>query len=376
MQDDVSAALDQQDYQKAAQRLKVWKAQSPNDPWLGIYIGRYQEATGKDKAAETTYRSVLKATRNPKVMTQARNGIERIVATREANRQGAIAQAKAAPGSDALSMLLLDPVPSAQRQVAAQGLASVMGIDPYTARMQLPSKGFRIYRVGGIGELKYYGESLQRAQTPAYWTRLDQLTSVEVFQVRYFRAVAPRAVVVCANDSKQLGTITFDWSEVNQRASGLLPIFESVVDLGPWQKLQRKQKTQDYAYVLDLHLYNRSTILRLCDRTYEFQQGDPLDKSLAEAGSASLSQTTTRHRWDRLTQYLETQIDGPLQADFTAFGEGAIEYVDLLPLNFSAHLDLGRVKPTNWDPAFQLYSSLCFRRGQENAMPRPKHSVS
>ena len=82
-------------------------------------------------------------------MTQARQGIERIVTTREAERQDAIAQAKAAPGSDEPALLLLDPVAPAQRTEAAQGLAAVMKIDPYTARMQLPGKGFRMVSRGG-----------------------------------------------------------------------------------------------------------------------------------------------------------------------------------------------------------------------------------
>ena len=54
MQYEVAAALEQQDYKGAAQLLKQWQADSPKDPWLGIYIGRYQEATGKTEAAEAT----------------------------------------------------------------------------------------------------------------------------------------------------------------------------------------------------------------------------------------------------------------------------------------------------------------------------------
>ena len=374
MQYEVAAALEQQDYKGAAQLLKQWQADSPKDPWLGIYIGRYQEATGKTEAAEATYRNLLQVSRNARIMTQARQGIERIVTTREAERQDAIAQAKATPGSDEPALLLLDPVAPAQRTEAAQGLAAVMKIDPYTARMQLPGKGFRMYRVGGIGELQYYGESLQAAKTPAYWTKLSELTRLEVFRVRYFRAVAPHAVVVCANEDKQLGTITFTWSEVKQRVTGLLPIFESVVDLGPWQKLERKQKTQDYAHVLDLHLYGRSTILRLCDRTYEFQQGDPFsDKT--ETAHPPLSQATTRISWNRLTQYIDAQIKSPILSDFTAFGEGALEYIDLLS-DFNPYLDLARLKPSKWDPAFQLYSSLCFRRGEAAAAAQFDHQLN
>ncbi|MEO1352662.1 MAG: tetratricopeptide repeat protein [Cyanobacteria bacterium J06635_15] len=373
MQHEVASALDQHDYKGAAQLLKQWQEQSPKDPWLGIYIGRYQEATGKTKAAEATYRNLLKVARNSRIMTQARQGIERIMAAQEAERQDAIAQAKAAPGSDQPAVLLLDPVAPDQRAEAAQGLATVMKLDPYTARMQLPGKGFRMYRVGGIGELQHYGEALKAANTPVYWTKLTDLTNIEVFQVLFFRAVAPHAVVVCANDSKQMGTITFSWSEVNQRVTGLLPIFESVIDLGPWQKLERKQKTQDYAHCLDLHLYGRSTILRLCDRTYEFQQGDPF--SDADAVQPALSQTTTRINWNRLTQYIDAQVKSPILSDFTAFGEGALEYIDLLS-GFNPCLDLARVKPSNWDSAFQLYSSLCFRRGQAATAAQFEHLLN
>ncbi|MDJ0707262.1 MAG: tetratricopeptide repeat protein [Leptolyngbyaceae cyanobacterium MO_188.B28] len=363
MHEQVSAALDQQDYRRAAKLLKQWRQESPKDPWMMVCVGRLQEETNRLEAAEATYRKVLQGANNAKVMAQARQGLQRLEQQAESSRQQALAAAKAEPGSDQTGLLLLVPVKGEDRKAAAQGLAKVMKIDPYAAQLKIPGKAWRLYRVGPIGELEFYGQSLRQANTPAFWVKLADINTAQIFRVCYFRSVTPQVTVVCQNQADQLGEISFDWSEVSQRVTGLLPIFEQVVDRGAWGKLERKERTQDYAQMLDLHLQSRQCILRLCDRTYQFQQVDPFNEE-------PLSKTpglknTTRINWNNLLNQINQRVACPIWSDFNAFAEGALEYIDLLH-NFNPHINLFRSEPSNWDPAFHLYSGLIFLQRQQD----------
>ncbi|NEP20073.1 MAG: tetratricopeptide repeat protein [Leptolyngbya sp. SIO4C1] len=352
MQDLVASALQHQDFQRAAQLLKKWKKASPKDPLMLLYAAKLQESTLQFDAAERTYLKFLKLVNSPKLMGQARDGLRRVQQQRAALRQQDLEEAKAVLGSEEPGVLLL--APPRDRKAAAQGLAQVMQTDPYTASLQIPSRGLRLQRIGPVGELQYYGKSLQQA-LPTYWTTIEAVKAVKTFQAKFFEALRPQPRVVCQNAAGQLGQIQFDWSEVTQRVSAQLPIFEQVADIGAWGKRLRKEQTQDYAQVLDLHLHGRQIILRLCDRTYEFTKSAPL---LPDSPESQL-QRTTRIRWNALLQQIEAASQSPLLSDFTSFGQGALEFIDLLPY-VNPHLDIDRRAPSNWDQAFHLYSALVF----------------
>lgn len=358
MQDIVAAALDRGDYRAAATLLQEWQKKSPKDPWLLLCVGRYQEAIRRWEAAEKTYLSLLRKATVPKLMTQARQGIQRVQAQRQQSRDEALETARSAPGSKEPGFLCLEPVPSEARTAAAQGLAKVMQIDPYMARLQLPSQGWRLYRVGSVGELQYFSRALAEAGTPAFWVKQQDATGVQVFNVEYFRSVGPtQATVICRSADGQMGTIAFAWSEVSQRVVGQLPLFESVVDVDEWKRLRRKQKTQDYADIWDLHLHDRQCMLRLCDRTYQFRQGNPLP----EGEPVPDHGTSTRPLWNALLAYIRTHTTGPQQDGFAKFAEGAIELIELMP-PFAHQVRLPRLRESTWDPAFHLYSGLHFLR--------------
>ncbi|MEO0456842.1 MAG: tetratricopeptide repeat protein [Cyanobacteria bacterium P01_A01_bin.114] len=353
----VAAALEHQDFKRAAQLIKKWRKVSPKDPLTLLYIAKLQEETLQFDAAEKTYLKFLKLVNSPKLMGQAREGLRRVQKAREASREQALEESKALLGSDEPGLLLLEP--PADRQQAAQGLAKILKIDPYTARLQLPSQGMRLQRIGPIGELQYFGESLQKVGLPTYWARVDAVKQIQTFQIKHFKALTPQATVVCQSSQGQLGTIQFDWSEITQRIGGQLPIFEQVADIGPWGKPMRKEQTQDYAQLLDLHLHDRKIVLRLCDRTYEFQKS----VALMPNSPSDLIQRTTRIRWNALLQHIHSAVTGPLDSDFKHFGQGALEFIDLLPY-IHPHLEIDRRAPSNWDPAFHLYSALRFLKGQ------------
>ncbi|NET53324.1 MAG: hypothetical protein F6K09_33100 [Merismopedia sp. SIO2A8] len=133
-----------------------------------------------------------------------------------------------------------------------------------------------------------------------------------------------------------------------------MPIFEDVVDLGAYNKLQRKEKTQDYAQVYDLHLPQRRCILRFCDRLYQFNEGVPIN--VLEHPELPQVYATTRLKWNALTTNLKTNVEPTLSwTDFTGFGPTALDHLDLMD-GFNAHINLFRKEETKWDHAFQLYS--------------------
>ena len=355
MQDAIAAALEKKDFRTAATLLQQWQQQDAQDPKFLLMVGKYQEATERWEQAEKTYLKLLRQTPNPKLMGQARQGIQRVQTHLTQAREEAIETARAQPDGQDPGLLCLEPVTADRRQAAAQGLAKVLGIDAYMARLQMPSRGWRLYRVGPVGDLQYYSQALTAAQAPAFWVKHADLKAIQVFTIQHFRAVQPQAEVICKNAAGQVGAIAFAWSEVSQIVLGQLPLFESVVDTGAWRQLQRKEKTQDYAEMVDLHLHERRCILRLCDRTYDYRQGNPLPQA-DEIPDRTLS---TRPQWQALKTYLQAQVKAPTHNDFTPFAESAMEFLDLLP-PLKPQIDLFRVKDTNWDPAFHLYSSLHF----------------
>jgi Tetratricopeptide repeat len=354
MLDQVAAAFDQKDYKTAGKLLKQLLKESPDDPWVKLYVGRLQEVSGKREDAEKIYRRLLRDITNNKIVTQARQGMQRLRELAEEERKRAISQATTNISDTEPGVLILEPIESEFKTQAAQKFAQIIQLDPYSARLLLPSRGWRFLRGGAIGELQFYGQQLQKSEIPCFWTTLASIENIQVFQVNYFQTVASQITVACRNQSNQPGAITFDWSEVAARVQGLLPIFEEVVDLDRRGKLERKTQTQDYAQFCDLHLPGRRCILRLYDGGYDFYQGIKF---------ADTSQNTVRINWNNLHNWLDIQLPHvKIWSDFTHFAETALDQNKILK-HIQPHINLFRRKPTNWDATFQLYSGLVFVKG-------------
>ncbi|MBD0268398.1 MAG: tetratricopeptide repeat protein [Cyanobacteria bacterium Co-bin8] len=358
MFDLVITALEERNFSKAGRLLQAWKQEKPRDPWLKLALARYWEATGDLQRAEPAYLQLLQKVTNAKLMTQARQGIQRVQNEQSRQREHLLEQARTQPGAEAAALLVLEPVHGLAREAAIQGLSQVMKVDVYTARLLLPGQYWRLYRVGNAGELQYFCQELVSRQAPAFWAPVQPIQTLQVFRVQYVQALQPQVQLVCQNDAGQLGNIAFDWAEVSQWVVGQVPIMESVVDLGPWGKLKRKEVTQDFAEVVDLHLLQRGCVLRLCDRTYNYRQSIALGEI---ANPDRPAPPIARFAWDSLKQILAQHIIGPCWSDFTGFGKSALEYLNLLP-SLPTHLDLSRKAPSPWDGAFHLYSGLCFLR--------------
>ncbi|MEH2277934.1 MAG: tetratricopeptide repeat protein [Nostoc sp.] len=352
MIEQVAIAFEHKDYQTAAKLLKQLRKESPDNPSVQFYLGRLHEVSGKHQDAEKIYRQLLRDTTNTKIVTLSRQGLRRLQEMELEERQRAISQATSQPNNTELGVLVLEPLSNEMKTEASRKFAQIMQLDPYTARLILPSRGWRLYRTGQVGELKFYGKQLQQAGIPCFWARIAQIQQIQVYQVKYFQESTLQVTVVCCNQANQLGSLTFDWSEVTARVVGLLPIFEQVVDVDAYRKLERKTQTQDYSQFCDLHLPGRRCILRFNDNGYEFQQGLEI---IPQA-----SQNTIRINWNSLSNWIDQQLPQvKIWSDFTSFADTTLDQTEMLG-HIKSHIHLFRREETNWDSAFHLYSGLVF----------------
>jgi hypothetical protein len=363
MLNDIAAAFDKGDYRTAAQLLKQLQKQSPQDPWVKFYWARLQEVAGKATAADAVYRQLLRQAANPKLVAQARQGLQRLKQTEQQQRQQAIADALADPANTNLGFLILQAVSGTTRQAAIQNFARVMKLDAYTAGALLPARGWRLYRTGSIGELQVYGQELVDAGIPAIWVSQTELEAVQVFRVSFVQVLTPQPTIVCYNEAGQLGSLSFDWSEVRQRVEGKLPIFEQVIDLDHRRRLEWKEQTQDYAHLVDLHLLDRRCILRLHNGTYDFHHGVPMEPKPGTINKIDL--TTVHIHWQQLMQVLNRFLAGvTTRSDYTIFANSSADF-ELSLLRLRAYSPLVRTSETFFDPAYHLYSCASFLKAEQ-----------
>ncbi|MBE9145383.1 tetratricopeptide repeat protein [Planktothrix mougeotii] len=360
----VAEALDRQDYRQAAKLLKQLQQQAPQNPWVQLYAGRWYEGTDKLETAEKVYRKLLKDATNPKIVAQARQGLQRIETLEQNRRQQAIVNAKTDPSNTEPGVLILEPLASEHKQNAAKTLARMLKTDPYTARMQLQSRGWRLYKTGEMGELKVYGQEMLEAGIPVFWVALTDIQNLHVFRVQSIQSLSPQPTIICQNEQDQLGSLTFSWQEVSQRVEGLLPLFIEMFDYDPRRRksdrFRHKEMTQDYAQILDLHLPKRRCILRFCDHSYNFQDGIDFSQFSQETQDLPQSQNTTRINWNLLTEQLNQALtQTQLWSEFTPFAETTLDYTQLLG-RLIPYIDVPRKSESLWDNAFHLYSGLVF----------------
>lgn len=347
MHQEIAIALDRQDYEMASQLIK---AVPDSDPWGKLYLGQLQAAQSHHEKAETTFRSLLQEDYGPKISQAARQGLKQLQDHAKAVRQEKLSQATANPEQTQIGALVLEALPTNAKTDAALKFAKIMQVEPYTARMLIPSRGWRLYRIGPIGELAMYGKDLRAAGIPNFSITLTQMQKLKVHQVCYFKTSQPSPeVMVSDHHSQHTSTFQFDWSEVTQRVEGLVPIFEEVVDRDPRGKLKRKEKTQDHAQFCDLHLPQKGCILRFYDAAYQFNQGIQLTE---------VDRETSWANWRGLTTLLTQNLPhATTWANFTSFADTAVEQLELLGA-FESYINLLRREDSKWDQAFHLYSSL------------------
>jgi len=353
MKQEIAVALEEQDYDTAFQLIQALPG---NDPWGQLYLGQLRSAQSEWEQAEQIFRSLLRQDYGPKVAQAARRGLKEIQDQEQAIRQDKLNQAIADPEQTQTGVLILEALPPEEKAEAALKFAKIMQVEPYTARMLIPSRGWRLYRIGAIGELVMYSQELQAAGIPNFGVTLTQVQTLQVHQVCYFNSLQPSPeIIISDHRAQQTYSFHFEWSEVKQRVEGLVPIFEEVVDRDPRGKLQRKEKTQDHAQFCDLHLPQKGCILRFYDAAYQFNQGIPLTE---------VDRETSWANWRGLTTLLTQNLPhATLWTDFTAFADTAVEQLELLG-EFESYINLLRREDSKWDQAFHLYSSLAMLKLQ------------
>ncbi len=354
MLDQINQALTAENYSLAEDLLKQLKTQQPDNPWLQFYYARLQETKGDLENAEKSYKQVLLNTINKQILSQARAAIKRLADLEknkvQAKLQQSLEKAKTEEGNEELAVLILEPIKSELKKTLAQSMAKIMNIDAYTARLQLPTKHWRLYRTGNLAQLKSYADTLTDANIPCFAVSLKELETIEIYQVKYIESISPEVKIICINKNGEDSSFSFNWSEITQKVEALLPIFESSLEVNRDWKISRKTTTLDYAQILDLHLSAKKTIIRFGDYQYNFAQGLPIAKADKKE--------TNRENWNNLKQFLKPYlIDVFLISDFTAFAEKAIDFKDMLE-RIQPHINLLRREESLWDAAFELYTAL------------------
>ncbi len=379
MLEEAASALNRQDYQTAAKLIAVLIVERPNDYQVQLYAAQLDEATEQLDRAVEIYRSLLQSAVNLKITAEARQGIQRIEQLQSQAQADALRRARLGYGDNPEpGFLVLESMSAEHKQAVFKKFAAIMEIDLYSAKLQLPSRGWRLYRLGQMGELQFYRDRLLEAEIPCFCVSRHDTQQMFVFQVGHLQAFQPKGEIVCTDDRGEFRTFNFNWSEVTQVVTGMLPIFEEVMELDAHNRTFRKPKILDYVNICDLQLRNRRSIFRLCSQTYNFcEYKQSLSRHRHEHGdfsnqlstdlvlpTAQRLPATSRDNWKNLMSQINEQVAHlHTQHNFTPFAETAIGYPELMG-HIDPHLELLRRADSLWDRAFHLYSTLSMCREQ------------
>ncbi|NJQ98330.1 MAG: hypothetical protein HC784_13485 [Hydrococcus sp. CSU_1_8] len=171
---------------------KQLKEQDPDNPWISFYMARLEEASGHLQQAEKGYKNILRNTTHPKVIAQARQGIERLTQIEKEQRQLARERAAIEPGSQEIGILVIEPIASERREDLARKFAKIMNLDLYIARLQLPTRSWRLYRTGNMGDLRFYRNAFTEAEIPCFAFLSISLTKSKCIGCNIFKRLNPK----------------------------------------------------------------------------------------------------------------------------------------------------------------------------------------
>lgn len=361
MWEDVKEAIKEKNFIKAQQLLEKIDNEKGNDLWKRYYLTRIEEEQKNWELAEENYRQIIQDSvyPDPKLIGKIRDGIERVtLAKKQEQEKIAIVEKKKKEAeekvftqidnSEDLAILILKPVTLDQKKLLAPEFAKIIETDLYTANLQIPTRSWRIYKTGNYGKLSYYYSKLSEANIPCLCQRIEPINRINVYLVKYIKSALQELTVVCKTGGDNEENITFQWTQINQRVEGLIPIFESTVHIDVKGKMQKKPSTLDYANFYDLHINSSNSILRFSDYSYQFEHGV----------SFSVDSQTSSEKWKNLIGFFEEKLsDIPLNSEFTSFAEGLVQYPEMLK-QIKSHINLFTRQDSVWDEAFQLYSGL------------------
>ncbi|MGI0483348.1 tetratricopeptide repeat protein [Geminocystis sp. CENA526] len=366
MFEEVKLSIDNENYDQAKEILGKLLKEGKNELWIRYYQALILEKQGDLAQSEANYRLIVKDSIYPdqKLLKLIRDAIERIVKINQEKQKITEDKEKEIKtkklqdfhndeNSKDLAVLVLQPVKSEEKKFLAPKLAKIMGIDNYTATLQIPTRSLRLYKTGNLGNLSYYQSELSQAEIPCFCQRIKDINKMKVYQVLFIISDENEVNILCENDQEKEINVTFQWEEIKNKIQALIPIFEMTLHIDAKGKPQKKKSTLDYGKFYDLHLKSQNLILRFSDQFYKFEQGLSIAKDVK----------TVKEKWHYLTNYFEDKMPNkPIWSDFTLFAEGAVQFPEMLKY-ITAHVNLFRREETLWDEAFQLYSGLIFLQG-------------
>lgn len=350
--------LAQGDLSQAALTLAAIPPNDSTQPQLLLLQAKLNQAQGQNEIAETSYRHILKATTNAKLLSQARQGLQAILDAEKQAQDLRIAQAKTQPHGQELAFLVLHPLPSTwEKKAAAAKIARIFRTDPATASTWIPLRQPKLLRLGLGGELATYCAQLQELGIYSFWFSLKQLDQVAIAQVSHFELIDIDQVIAHCQDQPP---IQFSLNQIKRQITGAIPIFSKVATLDAKFQATTKEQILDYIHLCDLHLKKSSTvqILRFHDHAYNFDQGVqlPVDRPLPHLSP------TIYDRWQALIKWWAKIAPNRHSAyDFVSFSEPFLAYSDLLRQEVNPQLKLAPpqtqpLKTREWDRCFHLFS--------------------
>lgn len=354
MFEEVKLAIDKGNYDQAKEILNKLAIEDQNNLWIKYYQSLILEKEGNLKEAETNYRQIIKDSIYPDshLIKLIRDSIERIVEVYQQIKETKFNEFKNIENSEDLAVLILEPVSLDKKKVLAPKLAKIMNIDNYTATLQIPTRSWRLYKTGNLGELNYWHSELSQVNIPCFYERIKNVNQIPVYQAKYIIEDSEQVTILIENKEEKEQEIIFKWEDINNKVEGLIPIFESTLHYDSKGKSYRKQSILDYAQFYDLHLLSQNLILRFSNNFYKFDQGLHLTKQ----------EKTSKEKWQILADFFAHKMPNkPLWSDFNLFGEGVIQFPEMLK-QIEANINLFHREKNIWDEAFQLYSGLIFLR--------------
>lgn len=359
MLEEILEAIEQKNYQTAEELIQKLSSQDSENLWVKYCYAYLEENKNNLEQALAKYRKILQDLVFPdaKLIAQIRNRIERINQLKkeekqkeEKQKQQEVNQFKSIPNSTELAVLILEPIEIIEKKEAAKKMAKIMAIDVYSANLQIPTRNWRLFRCGNLGELTYYETELKKASIPCFCIAIKEINKINIYQVKHIKSTSPELILSCKNNLEEDETITINYSEISNRVEGLLPLFDSSVHLDNKGTIMRKNQTFDYAKFYDIHYPNKNIILRFSDYNYEFEQDI----------NFTIKEKTTNSKWNNLCGFFNQKMSKiSLYSDFTIFGQAVIDFPEMLK-QIQSHVKLCRREETPWDAAFQLYSGLIF----------------
>lgn len=349
---ELEQAIASENYDLAQTIIKDLDKQKVDQLWLKYYQTLIIEKQDQLTQAEKDYRQIIKDSVYPdqKLINLIRNGIERIVELQEERKETKKEEFTKLEDSEELAVLIFEDVSLEEKKQLAPTLAKIMGIDRYTATLQIPTRSWRLYKTGNLGELNYYQAELSQAGLPCFCYPIKQINQMMVYQVKYIESDRQNLIFYCEDDQEKEPIIKLKFTEIDNFVTGMIPLFELTVNLDARNKIKKKQSTLDYIAFDDLHSISHNAIFRLNDRSYEFEKDQNIQGQ----------STTTKEKWQDLENNLKDKIKPEkVWSNFTLFAEGVVQFPEMLR-QIKSHVHLFRREDTVWDEAFQLYSGLVF----------------